>query len=237
MVSEVLKVYVGDPTAVGWFTVFVYLVATYRCIVKASLSKKFGGNYHFWLYLGAFLLFLGINKQLDLQTWFEQAMKALAKDLGWYQHKTLLQKFFIIFLGIGMLIILISFRLRLANTWRNYKLTWIGITLLCLFILVRAAAFNRLDFLVNHDFLGFNITEILEVLAILLIISGTFLHKKHSGFIVAHPSSIKDYVEIIDEHMTVQCPRCGTQPLSKAVDGRLFKCRSCGFKFTVTIAN
>lgn len=228
---------VGDPTMIGWITVLVYFAATARCLLKAFSSKQFGGNYQFWLYLAVFLLFLGVNKQLDLQTWFEQTMKALAEQHGWYQHRALLQKVFIAFLGLGMLTILISFRLYLANTWRNYKLTWIGIVLLCLFILVRAAAFNRLDLLINHDILGLNVTEVLEVVSILLIILGTFLHTKQSSFITTDALSIKDYVEIIDEHTIVQCPQCGIQPLAKAVDGRLYKCRSCGFRYMVTIAN
>lgn len=237
MVSESLKVYMGDPTVVGWATVFVYFLATLRCTYKATESKKFGGNYQFWLYLAALLLFLGINKQLDLQTWFEQTMKALAEERGWYEHKALLQKIFITILGFGMLTILISFRLYLANTWRNYKLTWIGTALLCLFILVRAAAFNRLGFLGSHDILGFDITEILEVLAILLVILGTFLHTEQSSFIGAGSLSIKDYVEIIDEHTIVQCPQCGIQPKSVGLHGRTFKCRACGFKYTVNVLN
>lgn len=237
MVKGSLASYIGDPTFVGWLTVLIYFLATLRCVYKAIESKRAGGNYQFWLFLALFLLSLGINKQLDMQTWFEQTMKAVAEEHGWYAHKALLQKVFIAFLGIGMLTILISFRLYLANTWRNYRLTWIGIVLLCLFILVRAAAFNRLDFLVNHDFLGFNITEMLEISAILLIILGTFFHTKQFSLLTADTQTIKDYVDIKDEHTIVQCPQCGIQPLSKAVDGRLYKCRACGFKYRVTISN
>ncbi len=229
--------HIGDPTIIAWITVLVYLTAAARCVFKAIVSKKFGGNYQFWLYLAVFLLFLGVNKQLDLQTWFEQTMKALAQTRGWYEYKLSLQKVFIALLGLGMLTVLLSFRLYLANSWRNYKITWIGIVLLCVFILVRAAAFNQLDFLVNQDILGFNIAEILEISALFLIVLGTFLYTKQPNFVTTGALQIKDYVEIMNEHSIVHCPQCGIQPLAKIVDGRVFKCRSCGFMYTVTIAN
>lgn len=228
---------IGDPTMIGWVTVFVYFAAAIRCGFKATASKKFGGNYQFWLYLGAFLLFLGINKQLDLQTLFEQTMKELAQTHGLYEYKSILQKIFIALLGLAMLTVLISFRLYLVNTWRNYQLTWIGMILLCVFILMRAAAFNRLDFLAQQNIFGFKINEVLEILAISLIILGTFLHTKKTGLEQTDTVTIRDYVEIIDEHTIVQCPQCGIQPLAKIVDGRMFKCRSCGFKYMVVIAN
>lgn len=230
-------VFVGDPTIIGWATVLIYFAAVARCLIKASASKKFGGNYQFWLNLATLLLFLSVNKQLDLQTWFEQTMKALAEEHGWYAQRALLQKIFIMLLGLGMLAILISFRLYLANTWRNYRLTLLGLMLLCLFILIRAASFNRLDFLIDQDIMGLKISEMLEISAISLIILGTFLHKKQIGFVKTDALTVKDYVEIEHENSILQCPQCGIQPLSKAVNGRLYKCRSCGFKYTLIIPN
>ena len=236
MVKGSLASYIGDPTFVGWMTVFVYFLATCRCVYKAIECRRAGGNHQFWLYLAFFLLCLGINKQLDLQTWFEQNMKAAAQTHGWYQHKIILQQIFIAALGFGVLAALISFRLFLAHTWRNYTLTWIGIMLLSVFIVLRAAAFNHLDILAKHEILGMNLNELIEIGAILLIMIGTYLNKKQvTAF--ADTISVRDYVEIKKEGDIVRCPQCGTQPLSKTRDARLFKCRSCGFKYTVRVVN
>lgn len=237
MVSDNLALYMGDPTIVGWVTVFVYLLGTISCLYKAFQCKKLGGSYHFWLYLALFLLCLGINKQLDFQTWFEQSMKASAKAHGWYEDKVILQQVFIAVLGVGMIAILISFRLFLTNTWRHYTLAWVGVVLLCLFILLRAAAFNRVDMLINHEVFGVNLYEWLEIGAISLIIIRTFYNKKQVNMPFADTISVRDYVEIKKEGDTARCPQCGTQPLSKTLDNRLFKCRSCGFKYTVRVVN
>lgn len=226
---------IGDATIFGWITVAFYLLAVARCVVKAKASKKFGGNYQFWLYLAVFLLFLGLNKQLDLQSWFTETLKDSAQAHGWYEHRRPVQVVFIVALGFGMLIALISFRLFLANTWRNYKLTWVGIILLCTYILIRAASFHHVDLLIHSEILGLSINVLMEIGAILLIIVGTYFNKKPSGLLLADTISVRDYVEIEKEGDIVRCPQCGTQPLSKTRDDRLFKCRACGFKYTVHV--
>ncbi|WP_020166750.1 MULTISPECIES: hypothetical protein [Methylotenera] len=228
---------IGDATVFGWITVAVYLLAVARCIVKANASKKFGGNYLFWLYLAIFLLFLGVNKQLDLQSWFTEMLKDAAQHHGWYEHRRPVQVAFIVVLGFGMLMALIAFRLFLVNTWRNYKLAWMGIILLCTFILIRAASFHHVDILINTEILGLRLNVLLEIGAILIIILGTYFNKKQVNSLLADTISVRDYVQIEKEGDIVRCPQCGTQPLSKTRDDRLFKCRSCGFKYTVRVMN
>ena len=228
---------IGDATIYGWITVAFYLLAVVRCIFKAYASKKFGGSYQFWLYLAAFLLLLGINKQLDLQSWFTEALKDSAQAHGWYEQRRPVQVAFITALGFGMLITLISFRLFLASTWRNYTFTWVGIILLCTFVLIRAASFHHVDILINYEISGLRVNVLMEIGAILLIIMGTFFNRKQTNLLFADTISVRDYVEIKKEGDIVRCPQCGTQPLSKTRDDRLFKCRSCGFKYTVRVIN
>ncbi len=228
---------IGDASIFGWVTVVVYLFATFRCVVKAKDSKKFGGNYQFWLYLGAFLLLLGINKQLDLQSWLTEIVKDSAHAHGWYEHRRPVQIAFIALLGLGMMIALLSLRLFLANSWRHNKITWVGIILLGTFILMRAASFHHFDVLINRPILGININVIFEIGAILLIILGTFFNKRSENLLTMNTFPMNGYAEIINEGDDVQCPQCGIQPLAKTIEGRLFKCRGCGNKFIVRVLN
>ena len=228
---------IGDPTIFGWLTVLAYLVAMWRCVVKADESKDFGGNYQFWLYLAAFLLFLGINKQLDLQSWLTDFVRDSAKAHGWYEHRRPVQTIFIGLLGLGMLIALFSLRLFLANSWRHNKITWLGIVLLCLFILMRAASFHHFDILINHDILGIKINVILELGAIFLIILGTYFYQKYVYPLITNTEKLKESVAIAHDGDDVRCPRCGAQPLAKPVDGRLFKCRACSYKYRVEVVD
>jgi DNA-directed RNA polymerase subunit RPC12/RpoP len=226
---------IGDATIFGWATVLAYLIAMLCCFVKARESKRFGGNYQFWLYLAAFLLLLGINKQLDLQSWFTQVMKDSALAHGWYGNRRTMQLVFISILGLSMVIALFSLRLYLANSWRHYRLAWVGVILLCTFILMRAASFHHFDIFINYQILGLKINAVLETGAILLIILGTIFNKKFVNPSMANTVSVREYVDIVNEGDDVRCPECGTQPLSKTVDGRLFKCRTCGYKYTVRV--
>lgn len=228
---------IGDASIFGWITVAVYLLATFRCVVKAKDSKKFGGNYQFWLYLAAFLLLLGINKQLDLQSWLTEFVKDSAQAHGWYERRRPVQIFFIALLGLGLVVALLSLRLFLANSWRHNKLTWVGIVLLGTFIVMRAASFHHFDVLINRPILGININVIFEIGAILLIILGTFFNKRSASLLSINTFPMNGYAEIINEGDDVQCPQCGVQPLAKTIDGRLFKCRGCGNKFIVRVLN
>ena len=230
---------IGDPTVFGWVTVLAYLVAAWRCVVKVDESKQLGGSYQIWLYFAATLLFLGVNKQLDLQSWLTDAVRESAKAHGWYEDRRPVQALFIALLGFGMLIALISLRLFLANSWRHYKLTWAGIILLCTFILMRAASFHHFDILINRDILGLKINVILELGAIVLIVLGSYFNKKSNKIYITPPVAntinLKDTVEIAQDGDDVRCPRCGSQPLAKPVDGRLFKCRACSYKYRIEL--
>jgi DNA-directed RNA polymerase subunit RPC12/RpoP len=231
---------IGDASVFGWVTVAFYVLAAARCLVKANASRKFGGYYQFWLYLAAFLLLLGMNKQLDLQSWLTEFVKDNALVNDWYLYSKRVKFAFILALGLGMLTALLSIRLFLANSWRHNKLTWWGIILLCTFILIRAASFHHFDILINRPILGLTISMLLEVGAILLIIVGTFFDKKSSNLLTTDTFdtyNMNRYAEIPKEGDDVQCPQCGVQPLAKTIDGRLFKCRKCGNKFIVRVAN
>ena len=68
---------IGDPTFLGWFICFSYFVAVWICGDKALQAKRANDNHPFWLAITIFLLFLGINKQLDLQSLFIQKISNL----------------------------------------------------------------------------------------------------------------------------------------------------------------
>jgi DNA-directed RNA polymerase subunit RPC12/RpoP len=226
---------IGDPTIFGWLTVLLYLTAVARCIAKSKESKFFGGNYQFWLYLAAFLLLLGINKQLDLQSWFTEVMRDRAKVYGWYEHRQSVQVMFIVVIAILMTFTLIGMRLFLTNSWRRYQLTWMGIVLLCTFILMRAASFHHFDLFIGQKMLGLTVNVLLENLALGLIILGTYLNKKFVSPLSANTVNLHEFIEIANEGDDARCPQCGTQPLSKPKDGRLFKCRKCSYTYLVRV--
>ena len=224
---------IGDPTWVGWLTVAVYFFAAFCALRQYKSHNNLGLDGRFWLTLVFILSLLGINKQLDLQSWLTEIMKEHARAEGWYAYRRYYQLLFVMVIGVGMLVLLLTLRLYLANSWRRFRLTWVGLALLCGFIIIRMASFHHVDLFINQHVMGVRLNAMLELTALLLVILGTFYHKKLAPPLVANTLSIRDYVEIVREGDSVKCPNCGKPPLSKTVDGRLFKCRECGHRYHI----
>jgi hypothetical protein len=227
---------IGDATVTGWITVVIYFLAIFATYRQIAIAREAGEGANFWQILTALLVFLAINKQLDLQSWFTEAMRDSAHLHGWYDYRRHLQLAFIVFLGLGMLAALLSLRVFLAHSWQTYKITWMGILLLCTFILMRAASFHHFDIFINTHLVGLKINVMLEIGALLVIILGTFCYKKREYPITVITKVLKNYVEVAAEGDTVSCPQCAAEALFKAVDARVFKCKVCGYKYTVRIA-
>lgn len=164
---------IGDPTFAGWFTVFSYSLTAflaywaYRDLSK--LDYAFHNRRLFWLVIGLICLFLGINKQLDLQSLLTAIGKYYAHQQGWYQQRRLVQEGFIamiLLLGIGFLTWGIRcFKNILSQNW----LAFVGIVFLIVFILIRASSFHHMDQLIGFRFMGLKLNWVLELTGIYCI--------------------------------------------------------------------
>ena len=76
---------IGDPTVMGWVTVVGYFVAAVLLLYKRRLALSLFPSHwkqHRWLLLGFALLMiaLGLNKQLDLQTFMTNVGREMAEN-------------------------------------------------------------------------------------------------------------------------------------------------------------
>jgi len=154
---------IGDPTFIGWFTVFAYVGAAYLCWRAASNGLTSQKVRLFWIVLAGTLLALGINKQLDLQTELTFLGKDFAKATGWYEHRRPVQFVFITLIGLGGVAGTIGlfryFRNELPRLWMALA----GIGFLACFIVVRAASFHHVDQFLNFSPGGVRMNWILEL--------------------------------------------------------------------------
>ncbi|MDX1915314.1 MAG: hypothetical protein SFU55_06995 [Methylophilus sp.] len=229
---------IGDPTIWGWVTVAVYFFATYRCLLKARIADRTGGRSINWLCLAIFLLLLGLNKQLDLQTFLTEVFRDLSRAHGWYEQRRKVQLVFIVAIGFAMTIALISLRMFLYEAWRKHKLVWYGMFLLCTFIISRAASFHHVDILINTKIFGVKMNFILENSALLLVILGSYSQQK----VEMQPERVytqkaSTHVEVGHEGDAVICPQCMEESKSRAAHGRKFKCKQCQHVYRVSIKN
>jgi hypothetical protein len=141
----------GDPTIWGWLVTLMYFGVVAMCVAAwrredwAFLRGGRGMRPRFWLVVGAVMLVLGLNKQLDLQTLVTSVGRSLAKSQGWYEKRRLVQGVFVAVTGLVALGAVACGWWWLRSAWRRYWPAWVGLMYLGAFIVVRAASFHHLD--------------------------------------------------------------------------------------------
>jgi uncharacterized membrane protein len=95
--------------------------------------------------MAAVLLFLGINKKLDLQSLLIHAGRASATAEGWYQYRWMAQTVFVVLFTVSVVAALAA----CLKKWRRFvneqPLILAGILLLALFVVVRASTLSHVD--------------------------------------------------------------------------------------------
>lgn len=225
----------GDHTFFGWATVLLYFLASFSTGYQAKLASKNQENSYFWLGLTILLIFLGLNKQLDLQTNLTEWLRSTSKAHGWYEQRRGLQLVFVSLMGLTIPLLLISLRAFLYNSWQRYKLTWIGVVLLLVFVLVRAASFHHVDTFFYKTIGSLRYYQALEMLAISLIIISTFVKNKSMALNLNAKPTIKSIVEIKQDGESIVCPKCYKRPAAEAINGRTFKCKFCKHVYQVQL--
>ena len=137
---------------------------------KIRIKKRLSSyDYFFWWFLAVTLLFLALNKQLDLQSLFTVVGKEIAQAQGWYRNRRYVQTLFI----SGICAIAISFIIfmiakvkfnRPSNLW-----AMVGIVVIFSFVIIRAASFHHVDRLIGLDLLGFKLNWLFELTGIAII--------------------------------------------------------------------
>jgi hypothetical protein len=140
-----------DQTFLGWFTTGAYLAAASLCAF-ASQACVAGRRVHssesrrlafFWGVIAAGLTLLAINKQLDLQTVFTDALRGQAQRDGWYEQRRGLQALFVLVSGgiaVGGLWLLVRV---LGPRWREHLLLLGGLVVLSGYLMLRVADIER----------------------------------------------------------------------------------------------
>lgn len=164
---------IGDPSLMGWLTVFAYGLTAFAAWLA---SRRAGhapglasGSRGLWLLVATLMAFLCLNKQLDLQSLATDIGRVIAWHQGWYQERREYQRWFVLgaFAASGLitLLLLIVFR----KFWVRHLLLGFGLAFLLTFIVVRAISFHHVDAILKHEFGGMRMNWILELGGIALV--------------------------------------------------------------------
>ncbi|MGZ8919349.1 MAG: hypothetical protein ACXW3L_00055 [Limisphaerales bacterium] len=180
--GDVWRPGIGDPTFMGWLTVVAYFGAACLCGRELMKARRINGpreKTFFWATLAILLVFLGFNKQLDLQTLLTLTARRIAIAQGWYENRRIVQIVFVSVVGIAGVFTILAMRL-LVWKHRDLRLPLIGFVVLLVFVVARAASFHHIDQLINFRMGWVRMNWVLELGAIALVAWGALIARKQS---------------------------------------------------------
>jgi hypothetical protein len=191
---------IGDPTFMGWFTAFAYLATAYLCFragrrLRASAGRRIPAIVPFiralsgqvrrlwsmpveermhalWSGMTLLMVFLGLNKQLDLQTALTEVGRMMAQSQGWYEVRAKVQ---LAFIGCVLIVGIWLFAAVLALARGDLRRAWpmvAGTVFLICFVAIRAASFHHIDRFIGIRLAGMRMNWILELGGIGLVAYG-----------------------------------------------------------------
>jgi hypothetical protein len=170
---------IGDPTFYGWATVAAYAVAA-LCCLRAS-TRGPSRERRFWFVLAVVMVFLAINKQLDLQTLFTDIGRFEARAHGWYAQRHEYQAAFIAVAAVLALVVMLTLLRRARRASGPVRGAIVGLGLLLLFVLVRASSFHRVDWLINLRLAGLRANHLMELGGIAIVTVFALMAAKRKG--------------------------------------------------------
>ncbi len=143
----------GDTTFWSWVITFFYAVTIitslyylYKLKGENTREKRF-----LWYCIVVFLIIMGINKQLDLQIFLTMSGRFIARHIGWFERRRIIQAYFTIgiilfFSSTGIYILY-----KIRTIIRQSLVELAGATTLLFFAVIRAASFNHIGFAVSFE--------------------------------------------------------------------------------------
>ena len=145
---------IGDPDALGWSITLTYFIVSWLCLSAGRAQQTNQTEQQtfpwFWFGLGAAMIAMGLNKQLDLQVLAIQIGRQLAIIGDWYDRRRSF-KAVVVFAAAGLgLVGLITGFYVMRKSWRQYVLAYLGILILLAFVALRASPLGRVEKSLNQ---------------------------------------------------------------------------------------
>ncbi|MBW9113717.1 hypothetical protein JNB88_08735 [Rhizobium cauense] len=165
---------IGDPTVSGWIAAVLYLIASINCWRTAGavcLEKQTRySDVGLWRVISVAFLFLGINKQLDLQSALMEMGRVVSRSGGWYEQRRTLQAIFTVVAVVFCLAATPAIASRARKSPFQARLALVGSTFVLAYVIIRTASFNHFDRFISNRYLGFEWNWILEIAGIGMVL-------------------------------------------------------------------
>lgn len=160
---------IGDPTFMGWFTVFSYYCAALIIFITAfapNLNTRTNDK-NFRIFIFVSMVFLGICKQFDLPSAVTEIGKMLFTAEGLIEKRRIAQAFmmagFLIVLFTTASILMYRFKRFLT---KQYRFTLVIFLYLFAFVILRAISLHQYETILDLRILGLRLNWIGELAGI-----------------------------------------------------------------------
>jgi uncharacterized membrane protein YoaK (UPF0700 family) len=132
-----------DRAPLAWLIVASYFVGAAAAFWASRSARK--RDRRFWIGTALLLVFLGLNKELDLQTLLTVEGRSFAHHSGWYEQRRVVQGIFLLVMAAVGVVAIAALVRWLRKSPIQVKAAAVGIVLLFTFVLIRAGSFHHVD--------------------------------------------------------------------------------------------
>lgn len=162
----------GDRTLVGWGITAWYAVAGVFCLACTGrfdsrrvlpINQIFAW---FWWFMAGVLIFMAVNKQLDIQLLLADIGRAFTKNQGWYMQRAPVQ---IRVLALGACIclaIVMEMAHKLNGGPKSTRFALCGVLVLAVMVVIHMVSSHSIEHALAASVSGISVADAIEILAI-----------------------------------------------------------------------
>lgn len=185
-----LGFFVNDPYAASWVIFFSYFAVAILCArafrvswIGSRMAAEYPGpdrrrddrraaykaSFLFWGLMIAVFILLGINKQIDLQTWITIVGREIAYKQGWYEQRGTVQTIVVLFMAVAGLATVAILLRSTRDLLPRHTLAFYGLSLTAIYMTVRATSIHDVEEAMGIQILGLRIAWYLEMSGIVCV--------------------------------------------------------------------
>lgn len=175
---------IGDPSFMGWFTVFSYYLVASLCLLKMiSRTLQTGKKaWLFWAFMCLAMIVLGIIKHYNLLSAVTEVWRLIARHGGWMEQRRIFQAgAMILFFVISVIFSTFLYRRSLQFFSVQEKMATFGLVYLVLFVGLRAISLHQYGTVLGWEIWGVRINWITELFGIYWICLAIFWPRHRMG--------------------------------------------------------
>lgn len=169
---------IAHPAMSEWVTVAAYLIAVLLSALAARKAEQRHQARECWLWraIAILMTILAVNEPLDFQSLITIAGRANAHANGWYAERRIVQHVFIILSGGSIALAGFAILFAARRTHPAARLALVGIALIGLFVILRAASIHHFDEIFARMMTWFKWAPLDEMAGIIIVAVAAVLY-------------------------------------------------------------